>query len=77
MYIHISPLLLLKILGGRRPQVMLYWPITALVFMMNLNGQGLKLHIPPLLKDKIGFNEDVIATRTITQYKIHVERAIC
>ena len=39
---------------------------------------GLKLNIPPFLKDKIGFEEDdVIKTQTIGQHRIHVERAIC
>ena len=39
---------------------------------------GLKLNIPPFLKDKVGFEEDdVIKTQTIAQHRIHVERAIC
>ena len=44
----------------------------------DLNKLEMKLNIPPLLKDKVGFGEDdVIKTQTIAQHRIHVERAIC
>ena len=37
----------------------------------------LKLYIPPLLRDKVGFEEDdVIKTQAIAWHRIHVERAI-
>ena len=43
----------------------------------DLNVLGLKLNIPPFLKDKVGFTEDdVIKTQTIARHRIHVERAI-
>ena len=44
----------------------------------DLKKHGLKLNIPPFLKDKVGFQEDdVIKTQTIAQHRIHAERAIC
>ena len=42
-----------------------------------LKKLGLKLNIPPFLKDKLGFDEDdVIKTQTVAQHRIHAERAI-
>ena len=41
----------------------------------DLDRLGLRLNIPPFLKDKTGCNEgDVIAAQTIAQYRIYVER---
>ena len=43
----------------------------------DLKQLGLKLNIPPFLKDKGGFDEgDVLKTQTIARHRIHVERAI-
>jgi len=43
----------------------------------DLKDLGLRLNIPPFLKDKIGFEEDdVIKTQTVAAHRIHVERAI-
>ena len=43
-----------------------------------LQKLGLRLNIPPFLKDKVGFEEDdVIKTQTIARHRIHVVRAIC
>ena len=43
----------------------------------DLEKLGLKLNIPPLLKDKEQFDEsEVIKTQTIAKHRIHVERAI-
>ena len=45
----------------------------------DLNMLGLKLNIPPFLKDKVGFmrtEDDVIKTQTIARHRIHVMRAI-
>lgn len=43
----------------------------------DLKKLGLQLNIPPFLKDKVGFEGDVIKTQTIARHRIHVERAIC
>ena len=44
----------------------------------DLGRLGLRLNIPPFLKDKAAFNEeDVITTQKITQHRIYVEGAKC
>ena len=43
----------------------------------DLEKLGLKLNIPPFLKDKEQFDEsEVIKTQTTAKHRIHVERAI-
>lgn len=52
------------------------WQIKALILAMIFKKIDVKLNIPPFLKDQAGFNEgDVLKTQTITQHRIHVERA--
>ena len=42
-----------------------------------LKKLNLYLNIPPFLKDKVGFEDDVVKTQTIARHRIHVARAIC
>ena len=43
----------------------------------DLKKLDLKLNIPPYLKYKVGFEDDVIKMQTMARHIIHVERAIC